>query len=280
MESKTTSIEQLSWFELNTFCTQTEEAALEVQRVIDGFSAQSVEAVINASYVEGKTFSVFKVVPAHHIVVQAILNMSPSAIKKIYNIVSNIPEHSCIKLSEVVTKKLNPQLLQLTVADFRITVELLYFLKEYLLSLFGMGLVNIMCKDKIDVVLILSQVTMSCNLCDRSASSVTLYQCLECSVSSVCVECLQTQKGAAYLAAHSVSCRNIQNLLQPYVDSMRYAHLCKKCFVPLHRNVMKNHFQPEVLVSKKRDVICGRAKCTVKKCKRDLCHDCLFKTKK
>lgn len=278
MESKTCDIaSKLCWFELDALCTQTEEAALEVQKVIDGFSVESVAAVINASYAEGKTISICRTVPAHHIVVQALLNMSPSSIKKLYAIATSIPENSKLKLAEVVTKKLNKQLLQMSVTEFKNTVELLYYLKEYMISLFGMGLVNLTCKDKVDVVLILSQTTMSCNICDRSASRTTLYQCLECSVSSVCVECMQTERGAQYLEAHSTSCINIQALLHPYIESMRYAHLCKQCFIPLHKNVTKNHFQPEVSFSRKKTI--GRAKCTVPKCRRDLCQCCLLKHK-
>lgn len=256
----------LRWFPLDSFCTQTEEAALEVQKVMDGISPLSIAAVINASYADSKTFNVCQVIPAHHTIVQGILNMQPETMKRIYNIVSNLPDTSTMKLAEVVSKKLNKQLLKLSVSEFKATVELLYFLKEYLLSLFGMGLVNLTCKDKMEVVLILSQVTMSCNMCDQPASNTTLFQCVECSVTSLCTDCLQTQQGEAFLENHSVSCGKMQRLLQPYIKSLRYAHLCKKCFVPLHRNVTKSHFH----------VICGRATCTVPKCKRNLCQQCLL----
>jgi hypothetical protein len=284
MEGKTECVgmDKLCWLELNTLCTQTEEAALEVQKVIDGFSAQSVSAVINASYAEGKTLSICRTIPAHHVVTQGLLNMDPVAIKKLYAIATSIPENSKLKLCEVVTKSMNPQLLKMTVTEFKRTVELLFYLKEYFISVFGMGLINLTCQDKVDVVLILSQVTMSCNLCDRPASSTRLFQCLECSVSSVCVECLKTDKGQEYLESHGETCNRIQDLIRPYIDSLKYAHLCKQCFIPLHRNVTKSHFQPDVFFSKKRviNITCGRAKCTVPKCRRDLCQTCLLKHKK
>ena len=280
----TIHMDKLRWFELDDACTQSVEAKVEVKKITDSFSSKSVQAVINASFLEGKTMMICHVIPAHHIIVQAILNLTPSAIKKLYAISISIPSESNMKLSEVVTnKELNPHLLKMKVNDFKVTVELLYYLKEYTLSLFAMALVSLTCSDKTDVILVLSQVTMTCNLCDQPASSSRLYQCLDCSVSSVCVDCMQTDKGFEYLQAHSGSCESIQKLLRPYVQSMKYAHLCRHCFVPLHRHVTKDHFQPEIsfqIKKKKRFITYNKAKCSVSKCKRDLCFSCLCANKK
>lgn len=277
------TMSKLNWLLMDTCCTQSAEAFEETQHITDGVSPRSIQAVINASFIEGKTLSVCRVIPAHHVVVQALLNMSPSNIKTLYAISTNIPDSSRMKLRSVVKKQLNPLLLDMRVDEFKKTVELLYFLKEYLLSLYGHALVNLTCIDKVDVVLILSQVNLSCNLCDRPACSTSLFQCLNCSVSSICRDCMQTPKGAEYLEGHCVSCGNIQSLLQPYAESIYYAHLCKECFVPLHKNVTKNHVKPQVIfqfVRRKLNIVCEKPRCLVPKCKRDLCTTCLLKVKK
>lgn len=272
------ALTKLRWMEVDTLCTQTLEATNELCKLTDSYSPSTVQAVIRSAFYEGKTVHLSYVLPAHSSVVQALLNMSPASIKKLYAISTNIPNNNHVKLRKVVSSKLNPLLLDMTVSKFKSTVELLYYMKEYFLSLFGTALVNVTCKDKCDVLLILSQLTLTCNLCDSKASDTRLFQCVDCNVSSVCINCMQTEKGHDYLHAHSDSCVNIQKLIKPLVESMTFVHLCENCYAPLHKNVDKNHFNPNIRFErkKKKSVISyGKAQCTFAKCKRNLCAFCV-----
>lgn len=275
-------LNKMRWMEVDSLCTQTLEANSELCKITDSYSSVSVQAVINTAFYEGKTVYLPYVLPAHSIIVQALLNMNPSSIKKLYAISTSISSCSHIKLREVVSNKLNPLLLDMTVDKFKSTVEMLYYLKEYFLSLFGMALVNVTCSDRTDVILILSQVTLTCNLCEKGATKARLFQCVECNVSSVCVDCMQTEKGQEYLLAHASSCRNIQELLRPLIETMTFVHLCQNCFTPLHKQCCaKNHFNPHIsfqLKKQKRFITYNKATCSAPKCKRNVCVSCLRST--
>ena len=274
---------KLQWVELDTFYTQTLEASAEIEKMYSGDAMEAVKAVINSAFYEGKTMNLSYVLPAHSIVVQALLNMKTQSIKRLYGITIKI-ENSSLTLKEVVTANLNPLLLEMSIEKFKYTVELLYYMKEYFLSLFGIAVLNVTCMDKSDVLIILSQNNLMCNLCDNSADSgFRLFQCVECNVSSVCSECIQTPKGQEYLQSHAEKCADIQTLLQPIVESMTFAHLCNNCYTPLHKRHTKNHFNPEILfqmVKKKRTLVYKKAKCTFSKCKRDVCVSCIKNSKK
>jgi hypothetical protein len=275
---------KLQWVELDTFYAQTVEASTEIEKMYCGDMVKAVKAVINTAFYEGKTMSLAYILPAHSVVVQAILNMNTPNLRKLYDITLQIEPNKNLKLKDVVSADINPHLLEMTVEKFKYTVELLYYLKEYFLSVFGVALLNVTCFDKTDVLIILSQNSLLCNLCENSPETGSrLFQCVECNVSSICVECIQTQKGQDYLVAHSQTCGYIQQLLRPIVESMNFSHLCHNCYTPLHKRCFKNHFNPEIsfqLKKKKKSIVYKKAKCNFQKCKRDLCIACLKKSKK
>lgn len=280
---------KLHWMEMDMLCVQTLEASKEIARVAghsyDCFD--SVKSVIRAAFYEGKTMNLSYTLPAHSVVVQALLNMKTTTIKKLYSIITEIECDASVKLSDVVTVNLHPFLLNMTVEKFKGTVELLYYLKEYFLSLFGVAVLNVTCADRADVLIILSQEALVCNTCGQSPQDdvvgSSLFQCLDCNVSSICRTCLTTKKGQEYLAAHSSTCASIQQLLSPIVETMTFAHLCRNCFTPLHKRHPKNHFNPEIsfrVCRKKRSIVYNHARCTVPKCKRDVCVACMKNGKK
>jgi hypothetical protein len=271
------AFQRLQWLEVDPYCLQTSEADEEA-KITSTTSLETVKAVMRTAFYEGKTFNLTYVLPAHSVIVQALLNMNTSSIKKLYGLTSKFSKDADVSLRDVVSTDLNPLLLNMKLSKFRATVELLYYLKEYFLSVFGVALVNVMCSDKSDVLLILSQQSLTCNLCDKSAAEVRLFQCVECNVSTVCHDCMQTEKGEDYLMAHSFSCFNIQELIQPIIQTMTFAHLCFKCFTPLHKKLHKNHFAPKiefVTNKKRRRILYSKASCSVEKCKRNLCVTCL-----
>jgi hypothetical protein len=277
LESELSATSKLRWMEVDSLCNQTLEAGEELCKITDN-SSLSVQAVIKTAFYEGKTLHLSYILPAHSLIVQALLNMSPVSIKRLYIISKTIPGDTHLKLRHVASNQLNPILLNMTVDSFKFTVELLYYMKEYFLSLFGTALVNVTCQDKAAVLIILSQVTLTCNLCDNTASSTRLFQCVDCNVSSVCIECMQTDKGREYLQAHSVCCNSIQRLIRPIVETMTFAHLCEHCYAPLHKNCVKNHFNPHImfqLKKQKRFIKYNKAQCSFPKCKRSLCVTCL-----
>lgn len=277
-------LRKLQWMELDAFYTQTIEASQEIEKMCGGDCLDTLKAVINTAFFEGKTMNLSYMLPAHSIVVQALLNMKTQSIKGLYGITMKIEPCSTLTLKDVVSSDLNPLLLEMTVDKFKHTVEMLYYMKEYFLSMFGIALINITCSDRSDVLIILAQNSLSCNICDRAANpNCRLFQCIECNVSSICAECMQTVEGQSYLVAHAESCQPIQDLLQPIVGTMTFAHLCTNCYTPLHKKHPKNHFNPEISfqrTKKKRSIVYKKARCTVSKCKRDICVNCLRHLKK
>jgi hypothetical protein len=271
----------LQWLEIDSCCLQTAEALNEKKNITVSNGCKTIKAVIRSAYCEGKTLNLAYMLPAHSVIVQALLNMNPSSIKHLYEVTTRLNTCETMTLKQVVSKELSPFLLNMTLSKFKATVELLYYLKEYFLSLFGVALVNVTCSDRSDVLIILSQNTLTCNLCDKSAESTRLFQCIECNVSSICVDCMQHERGASYLMAHTFSCKSIQNLIKPIVETMTFAHLCSQCFTPLHRRYKKNHFNPDVSFSDRKSChkfVYKKARCTVPSCKRDLCVNCLRKS--
>jgi len=264
---------RLHWMELDT-------AAEEPQKIEKVNTLGTIKTVMRTAFFEGKTFNLTYVLPAHSVIVQALLNLNTSSVKKLYSLTSQFDMLEDLKVKDVVTSEqiLNPLLINMRLSEFRKTVELLYFCKEYFISLYGTALVNVTCADKCDVLLVLSQNMLSCNLCSMGAHQTRLFQCVECNVSTVCYNCMQTEKGSEYLEAHAHSCQKIQDLLRPIVQKMTFAHLCFKCFTPLHKHVHKNHFNPEIQVlknKKKISVTHKKACCSIKNCKRNLCLACL-----
>lgn len=276
-------LRRFQWVELDLCYTQTSEASTQVEDVNCTNVTQAVKAIIKTAFIEGKTMNLSYVFPAHSVVVQALLNMNTHSIRRLYSLTTKIESGTNLLLKDVVTADLNPLLLEMSVDKFIHTVELLYYVKEYFLTLYGVAVINVTCKDREDVLIILSQTSLCCNVCCESADTgIRLFQCLHCNVSSVCEHCLAVPEGQKYLTSHNDTCGNIQKLLQPIVNTMSFVHLCCNCFTPLHKNCKSNHFNPQVtfeVKKKKRTIVYKTAKCTFKKCVRDVCNHCFLRHK-
>jgi len=228
-------------------------------------SYDDVKSVIEAAFWEGKTIALDYVIPFHSVVVQSLLNMNPKAVERLYMVTSSVmADRPSATLGEVVSNKLNPLLLNLSLTKLRDVLELLFYLKEYLVSMFGVALVNVFCSDGQDVIMILYQNYLVCNVCDKTEGS--MYQCAECNISTVCKTCCATEAGQAYLQLHERKCDFFQQLIHPVIQNMHFVHLCRGCMSVLHKHVKSNHFQPKPGAS---------AACTLKKCTRRLCTACI-----
>lgn len=239
--------------------------------------------VVRQAFFEGKTIHLSYVLPAHSSVVQILLNMTAKTIKNLYGLTTRIEGSDVLKLKDVVAGDLDQRLADMTIQHFKHTVELLYYLKEYLMSMFGSALVNVGCSDKTDVLIILSQRALSCNLCEKLVHNTRVFQCVECNVSTICSECIQLPSGESYIRAHALSCQAIQQLICPVIQTMNFVHLCIRCYVPLHKKAEKlSHVVPDIFCKrnrnrKKKEFFFQKARCLVSGCKRDLCKTCLLK---